>query len=156
MSDNETDLFATGSGAGPSAKFLEENKWVSGTILGVKKIPETDYKTGEPVLWPSGDVKEQPVVTLQTEERDSTIENDDGVRAIYCKWQIQLAIEAAIKETGHQGEMVGGQLAVCWSGSEPARTKGFNPMKLYKAKFRPPAETDAFLGEPPADGEEPF
>lgn len=152
MSDNETDLFATGGGSGPSAKFSEKNKWVSGTILKVDKIQEHDFATKEPLVWKDGSPKMQPVVTLQTDERDPANDEDDGIRSLYCKWQIQKAIDLAIRESGHQGRMVGAKLAVCWSGDEDTG-KGF-PLKLYSARFVPPAETDAFVGEPP--DEAPF
>lgn len=154
MSDLGTDAF-TATGGGTSAKFTEEGKWVHGTVVAVSEKQETAFGTNEPVTWKDGSPKMQAVVTLSTDERDSTIEDDDGTRVIYCKWGQTKAIGEAIRVTGYQGPMKGGKLAIRWQGSEDTG-KGF-PLKLWQAKFDPPKESDAFLGEPPADdGSEPF
>ena len=151
MSDAETDAF-TGTGGGPAAKFTEKGKWVVGTILERTEQQEHDFATKEPLVWKDGSPRMQQVLTIQTEEHDD--DDDTGIRRVYCKWAMVKAIGDAIKETGYQGPMVGGKVGICWSDDKDTG-KGF-PMKLYKAKFEPPAETGNFLGEEPLKDEEPF
>ena len=152
MSEIGTEAFT--DGGGHSATFLEQSKWVVGTILDVSEKQEKAFGTKELKVWPDGKPKMQMVVSIQTEERDPTLADDDGVRVVYCKFGQTRAIGDAIKETGYQGPMVGGKLGLCWSGDEDTG-KG-NPLKLWKAKFEPPAETGAFMGEPPDDLSDPF
>jgi len=147
--ETTTDAFTNASAGGASASFIDKNKWVVGTITAVGEKQETDFASKEPVVWKDGSPKMQMVVTLATDERDDTNEEDDGTRVIYCKWGQHLAIGDAIKETAYQGPMIGGKLGICWSG-EKDTGKGF-PLKLWKAKFEPPKESDKFMGEPPAD-----
>ena len=155
MSDDMgTEAFTESGGA--SAKFTEKGKWVVGTITAVSERQETDFATKKPLWW--DDKQERPkmqmVVTLATDERNPEVADDDGVRVVYCKIGQKRAIGEAIKQTGYQGPMVGAKLGIVWYEDEDTG-KGF-PLKLWRAKFEPPAESDAFLGEPPADGEEPF
>jgi hypothetical protein len=42
-------------------------------------------KTGEPKFWPSGDPMYQVIVTVQTQERDPSIQDDDGKRRLFIK-----------------------------------------------------------------------
>jgi hypothetical protein len=151
VTDVTTDAFTKASG-GTSASFTEKGKWVSGKITAVGEKQETAFGTGDPVVWKDGSPKMQMVVTVQTDETDPTIEDDDGTRVIYCKWGMTVAIGDAIRETGYQGPMVGGKLGLCWSGDKDTG-KG-NPLKLWKAAFEPPAETGAFLGEPPVEDDD--
>ena len=154
MSDVTTDAFTKVSG-GASASFTEKGKWVSGVITDVGEKQETAFGTGDPITWKDGSPKMQMVVTIQTDERDPANADDDGKRVIYCKWGQTVAIGDAIKKSAYQGPMVGAKLGLRWSGDEDTG-KG-NPLKLWEALFEPPKETDAFLGEPPADlDERPF
>ena len=153
MSDNETDAFTDAGSGGRSAAFTDLNKWVVGTVVKIGEKQQTAFGTKEPVFWKDGSPKMQMVVTLATDERDPEDPDDDGLRSIYCKWGQHVAIGDAIKAAGHRGAMVGGRLGLCWSGSDDTG-KG-NPLKLWKAKFEPPAQSDAFNDEPPSD-EEPF
>lgn len=147
MSDEMgTEAFTESGGA--SAKFTEKGKWLVGTIVSVSKKQETDFATKKPVFWDDGEKKMQNVITLQTDERDDG--DDDGVRAIYCKIGQTRAVGDAIKATGYKGSMVGGKLGVVWYESEDTG-KG-NPLKLWRAKFEPPAATEQFADdEPPED-----
>ena len=161
MSNDALD-FLLSSGA-PGISFKDpamRGKWVAGTILNMEKIQQTDFQSKKPKFY--DEEKTQPmwqiVFTLQTDDRDPEIDNDDGIRSLYAKGQMIGAIRTAIKETGHQGEVVGGKLGIVWYGEGEAKN-GLNPPKQYKAKFAPPSATDAVNDvaetEPEADAPVP-
>lgn len=53
----------------------------SGPITGVQYRQTTDYNTGQPAFFPSGDPKMQIIVSIQTSTREDA--DDDGVRSVY-------------------------------------------------------------------------
>lgn len=151
------DLLAGGTKV-PGAKFESIGDSVVGTIISAEARQTTDIKTGEPEVWPQGDPKMQVVITLQTDERDASIEDDDGQRRLFAK-KPSAMLGAIIDALGGQRLEVGGRLAVKHTGTEPASTKGFNDKKLYVAAYEPPkanAANDLLAGNgateaPPAD-----
>lgn len=158
MSDNQAlnDLLSTGV---PSAAFPQIGTVVEGTILKLEKTQQRDMTTGQPKVWEDGNPMWQFVFTLRTELRDDQIVNDDGIRKVYAKAQMEKAIRDAIRQSGHKGDIVGGTLAVKFTREEQAKTRGFNPQKVYAARFTPPAETDQFNEDQGPDqqyDEEPF
>jgi len=151
------DAFLLGSG-GRSAKFEAVGDTVKGVICAQPEMrQQTDIKTGAPVSWDDGQPKMQLVIRLQTEDRDPSDPEDDGIRALYVsggfkRASTQKAIADAVRAAKAKGLEVGGTLAVRFTGEEPSSVKGFNPAKLYAAKYEPPAAkaVDDFLGSAPA------
>jgi hypothetical protein len=84
------------------------------------------------------------VFTIETDERDASKPDDDGVRRIFAKGGMLTAVRDAIRKTGHTGDFVGGTLAVKYSGNGTAKQAGFNPPKEYQAIFTPPSGVDEF------------
>ena len=118
---------------------------------------QTDIKTGAPVTWDDGQPKMQLVVKLQTEQRDADDPEDDGIRSLYIsggfkRASTQKAIADAVRAAKAKGLEVGGTLAVKFTGEEPSSVRGFNPAKLYAARYEPPTQkaADDFLGTTPA------
>lgn len=154
MTQNVDDFF----GGSQSLSFADEaTKGVKrgGLIVDDPTMSQqTDMQSGEPVFWPDGKPKMQVVVKLQTDEADPDDTFDDGVRALYVKGDLQRAVAQALREAGAKGLRKGGTLMVAWVGEEPAKTRGFNPKKLYAAQYSPPepgAATDAvFSHQEPA------
>ena len=146
---NDPTSFLLGGG-GKSAKFENVGDTVTGTIAAPPELrQQTDIKTGAPKFWDNGDPQMQLVVKLQTAEREDV--EDDGIRNLYVsggfkRASLQKAVADAVRSAGAKGLEVGGTLAVKFTGEEPPQTKGFNPAKLYAAKYTPP--TDSFLEEP--------
>lgn len=155
MTDDKTaDLL--GGGGAATAKFLTKKTTHEGVILEYEKTHQRDIKTGKPVTWDDGNPKYQWVFTVQTNEHDSDIEDDDGQRRIFAKAAMLGAIRKAIKDTGHDGDLVGGTLKVQYVDDGEPSAAGFNPPKQYRAKFTPPTQTSELADEPEDDDEAPF
>ena len=130
---DEVNAYLQASGA-QAAKFAKIGDKIGGTIQHFELREQTDFKTGEPKLFPSGHPMQQIVVTLQTARRDD--DDDDGLRRVYVKGQMEKALKKAL---GKQLLAVGGQLAVRYEADgEPAKT-GQHAPKQYKVRYEAPA-----------------
>lgn len=152
MSSTDTvNDFLMGGGGAPTATFKDApigRKYV-GKILASEVTQQTEMKTGEPKFWKDGNPMMQAVITIQTDERNLDIEDDDGQRRLFVKGEMQKAVREAIKESGAKGLEVGGLLAVAYIGDGVPPEKGLNAPKLYKAQYRAPdpvAATNDMLG----------
>jgi hypothetical protein len=124
-------------GNGRSVSFPTKGSSVSGEILELDMAQQRDFASGEPKTFEDGSPMLQLVVSLQTDLREDT--EDDGMRKLYVKGQMQSAIRDAVRSSGSKKIEVGGTLKVRYSDDgEPSR-KGFNPPKIYEAKYEPPS-----------------
>lgn len=119
-----------------SAKFPTVGTVVKGTVLDFRVEQARDFQTRQPKFWDNGDPVKQLVVTLQTTEHDPDRDADDGARAVYALGNMLNAIRDAVRP--HGGITQGGTLAVQYVGDGEAK-RGFNPPKLYRAEYAPPA-----------------
>lgn len=143
MADNPNS-FLMGSGSVPSAKFPGKGASVEGVICEEPKLQQQrDINTQAPKFWPNGDPQMQLVVTLQTDEVDDEIEDDDGKRRIYVKFKMREAIADAVKAAGANGLAEGGWLKVTCTGAEKPKVRGHNGAKLYSAEYEAPDPTAA-------------
>jgi len=143
MSDRDANDILMGGGV-TSAAFPEVGTTVSGRICwGPEARQQTDMDTGEPKTFPNGDPMMQIIVHLETAERDPANPDDDGVRALYIKFNLLNAVRAAVKTAKAKGLQIGGVLTVTYSGDGEQKKKGFNPPKLYTATYQPPAAAAA-------------
>ena len=130
-------------GGTKSFKFENLNDVAKGTIESLELQQQRGFENGEPLFW--DDAKTQPKmhlrVVLETDLRDS--DDDDGRRAIYVRGQMQSAVRDAIKAAGVDKIEEGGILAVQWHANGDPPKKGLNPVKLYKAQYKPPSVTPA-------------
>ena len=133
----DIDRFIAGTGS-PSAKFDVIGKTVRGTVTDFEITQARDIDTGNPATWPDGNPKMQLVITLATDERDPSIEDDDGTRRIFAKKPSGMlkAISEALKTAGAKLE-VGAVLAVQYTGDGEPTKRGFNAPKNYKAQINP-------------------
>lgn len=131
-------------GGAPTANFLTVGTVHQGRIRSYEKTQQRDMDSGLPKTWDNGEPMWQIVFTIETDERDPSKPHDDGVRRIFAKANMLNAIRDAIRKSGHDGNLVGGTLAVKYSGDDTPKKKGFNPPKLYEARFTPPTETQSF------------
>jgi hypothetical protein len=130
----------------PAAKFEEIGDRYAGTITGLNERPQTDLTTGQVKTFQDGSPMTQWVITIE--------QRDGEVYALYAKGgrpksfsagdgeSMLSAIATAVRAAGAASVDVGGQLAVAHTGLGEVR-KGMNPMKLYKAKYTPPAPKEA-------------
>lgn len=98
----------------------------------------------------------QYVVTLQTDLRDPSIDDDDGQRRLFIKGKrFDTAIKEALKRAGVKKLADGGRLRVRFTDWDPESQNPKNPAKLYAALYDPPTTAaDDYFGdpsEPPAD-----
>jgi len=135
----DPDSFLMGGGV-PSASFLKIGRSVTGTITEKPQVQQQrDMNTGNPKVWEDGNPMLQLVVTLQTDEHDADIEDDDGRRRIYLKSNMKRAVSDAVRKAKANGLEVGGKLTVTYTGDGEPTKRGFNPPKLYDAEYEPPA-----------------
>lgn len=147
--------FLMGGGV-PSAKFETIGTVHKGRVISMEMSQVTDIKTGDLKTWPDGNPQMQAIITLQTEEQDPEIEDDDGKRRVFARNNMRAAIRDAIKASKLKGQsIVGGVLAVKYV-SDGKRAPGQNPPKQYEAKFTAPSPTDIDPGSPEHDERNPL
>jgi hypothetical protein len=136
-------------GGAPAAKFPTIGTMVKGKIVACDEAQATDFDTKKPLTYEdSGKPVMQYIITLQTDQHDPEIEDDDGQRRIFAKGQMRFAFREAVKKSGQKsGTVVGGTLTVLYAeDGEPPR-RGANPPKVYKAKYEPPVTGGPFDDE---------
>jgi hypothetical protein len=149
---NANDFLMGGAGA-PSAKFPTVGTSHGGRITEQPTVEQQrDFQTGNPKFWDDGNPMMQLVVTIQTDERDPSVENDNGRRRIFVKGQLKTAIQEAVRSAGARGLEVGGHLTVTYTHNGEVKKAGFNPPKLFTAVYVPAAnaEMSTPAQEPPA------
>lgn len=125
-------------GGEPTLSFLEKGTAHEGRIRKFEKVQQRDLATGQPKHYDNGDPMWQIVFTLETDERDPEVDDDDGVRRLFAKGRMVAAIREAVKRSGHKGDLVGGKLGVKYVKDGTATRSGFNAPKEFVAKFEPP------------------
>ena len=133
----DADSFLMGAG-GRSAKFEKVNDRVWGIIMDSQLRQQIDLDTGKPATWDDGNPKMQLVVTLLTELHDD--DDDDGLRKVYVKGQMQKAVGDAVRKVGAKGLRDGGKLFVQYTGDAEPTKRGFNGAKQYFAKYEAPVQ----------------
>ncbi len=133
----------------PSANFSQAGNSVTGIISDLKVNQQTDLKTGELKTWPSGDPMMQLVVTLDTDQRDPDLDDDDGRRRVFVKGKrLTEATRNAVKAAGVKKLDLRGTLTVTYVRDGVPENKGINAPKEYAVTYMPPATntTSDFLG----------
>ncbi|WP_237222672.1 hypothetical protein [Rothia nasimurium] len=145
--------------ASASAKFPTPGATITGEITEISEpMQARKYEDNSPDYWPSGDPVMQVKVTLQTDERDPQIQDDDGKRALWVRQSSQMlyAIQAGMKAAGQSDLQVGGRLQVTYTGDDPNSKNPRNPRKLYSAVYQAPAAGGGmFTGQGQAQGQAP-
>ena len=139
--DDAATKFVMGGGA-TAASFKKAGDSVNGIIADMVEKTQTDFDTGEPLAWPDGNPRNHLVVTLLTEEKDD--EDDDGLRRLYVKGNLQRAIREAVIKSGSRTIADGGVLTVTYTGDDAPTRKGMNGAKLFTASY----EGGFVIGEP--------
>lgn len=121
---------------------------VRGPIVNVDYKQTTDYNTGEPAVFPSGDPKMQFVITIQTDQKID--DGDDGQRTVFIPGygDRKTMLMAAIRECGAaKGSDVlrpGIDFEVEYIGQQSGKSSaGSYTYRAYKYTFRPDAAVDA-------------
>ena len=125
------DLLSGGSIPSLSFKDVKVGTSYTGTITDLQTVQVKDFATGEPKYWEDGKPQLQIQVTLATDLRDPSIDDDNGDRRVYLFGQKLTAAREALKASGMQKFELGSKFTITFSGTKPAKTKGFNDVKLY-------------------------
>ncbi|WNM74149.1 hypothetical protein SEA_NERGAL_58 [Mycobacterium Phage Nergal] len=137
MSNDSYDFLA--GGGVPSGKFKAHGDTVGGPIAVEPSQTQQTNMDGDLLTWPDGSPRMQLVVTVQTDNRDPSIEDDDGKRRLFIKGEMKKAVQQAVIAAGARGLDVGGELHVTYVGDgEPAR-RGLTAPKLYQARYIKPS-----------------
>lgn len=121
--------FDLGGGGGSSFSFgpqgSQPGAHVTGTVIDMKEVQKTDFKTNQPEFWDNGDPKMQYRVTLQTDLRDPANPSDDGHRNVFLdgrrkpndngtKSKLCAVLDAVRAVTGSTSLQYGGKLTLQW------------------------------------------
>ena len=134
-----------GGAEGNSFPFNNIGDSVTGQILTLEEVQQTDMKTGELTFWNNNPAQPKMMyrVTLQTDLRDDP--SDDGKRAIYLrgsrkpekKSSLGAVLQAVKAATGGTSLDPGATVTLAYVGDGIAQTRGFDPPKQYEAQYRP-------------------
>jgi hypothetical protein len=162
---NELDTFFAGGGKALSFGAAGSQEWLGkirgGEIVSISEpVQQTDMTTSVPLTWPSGQPKLQVLITLDTTKGDHPEQDDqedDGLRTLYVKSGVQIAIRDALKKAGAVAPEVGGRLYVAFTSETAPKTKGFNPRRNFAAQYTKPvaAQQGEFFGQAPVAAPEP-
>lgn len=141
MSDSGMDILLGGA---PAAKFPTIGTKVVGKVLSQQKQQSKDMDSGKLKFWDDGNPVWEIVFTLQTDERDPSIEDDDGTRRVFARGQMLKAIGQALRKAGWSRELIGGTLGIKYSGDGTPSVRGFSPPKQFQAMFTAPDPADEF------------
>lgn len=141
--------FLMGGGGAPSAKFPQPGTTVAGRITEQPRLEQQrDFTTGEAKFWKDGNPQMQLIVTVQTDQRDPQIDEDDGRRRLYVKGALKNAVADAVRAAGARGLEVGGHLTVTYTHDGQATQRGMNPPKQYTAQYTAAAVAELTAPDP--------
>ena len=145
---DDANAFLLGGDKVPSASFLTKGTVHQGEVLDFKLSQQTDAQTRKPLTWDNGDPKMQLVVTIQTDERDPEIEDDDGRRRLYLKYKSLQAAREAIAESKAGILERGGWLGLEFTSQDKPAKRTVSGVKNFEAWYESPdpdAAVNAYL-----------
>ena len=133
-----------GGDGGNSFPFDRVGDTVTGQILNLQEVQQTDLQTGDPKTFANGEPMMMYRVSLATQLRDQSNPSDDGHRDVYLKGsrksgtQSSLAavLDAVRAVTGGTDLEPNATLSLTYIGDGPQAQRGFNPPKLYQATYQ--------------------
>jgi hypothetical protein len=128
MTDNPDDFLAQSRSyeSHPSFKFDTVGATCEGTVCDDPRVVETDDL--------DGGRSKKLVVDIDTADGTYSLWLPSGRR-------ITSAISDAVHEADAKGLQAGGTLKVQFTGEGEASKPGYNPPKLFRARYTPPATT---------------
>lgn len=142
-------------GGAPSAFSKDDpiGTSVEGEIVEIRAEQQTDFTTGEPLYYPNGKPKPQVVIHLQTTMTDPNRIGDSGIRGVYVKGYNIGQLRLACRQAGvGDHPNVGDHLKATFARTQPAKTRGFNDVKIYDYIVTPKKQSDlnAAMNDPQA------
>ena len=140
------------AGGGKSFQFDEIGDKCSGKITLIERRQQRAFDSGKPLEWDDGTPRMLTYVEVETSLRDD--DDDDGIRALYCKGgnfeiaegqgvSAEQALVQAAKDAKVKTLDEGGDLDMVFSGRSKATVRGYQPAKLFVARYSPPVASVA-------------
>lgn len=140
-----------GGGGPPTCKFPTIGTVHKGKIVHTDASQQKDPVNGDLKFWKDGSPMMQAILTLQTDERDPEVDDDDGQRRLFVAGKsMRDAIRQAVQAAGARSIEIGGTLAVQYYDDGEKSNPAFNAPKLYKAQYVAPVGGGADLLAAPA------
>lgn len=115
----------------------EPGTTVAGVVLSQELTDQKDPNTGKPKVRGGKPIPQLEVVILTNQQ---TAPDDDGVRKLFVRGNLQKAIKKAILTAGDDDLRDGARLSIQFTGTGTAFSADYAPPKLYRAKYEPPTE----------------
>lgn len=114
-----------------------------GTVVAANLRQCMGYEDDKPEWWDEAKTqpKQQIVVTIQTDMRDSQNPDDQGHRNIYVKWwgEQKKTLVEAVKAAGDSDVRTGGKFAVQKAGLIPSDNPKLNAAIVWAYRYQMPA-----------------
>lgn len=153
-------LFGSNS---PTAKFELPGTTIGGTITSQPRaFHEREYDPnnpggGDPKYFKSGDPIMGITIDVQTQLRDPSLQNDNGIRTIYVQGKrLKDAIRDAVHQAGSQKLEVGSEIYVTFTHLGTPPSAGSNAPKEYAVRYVPVAQAAIFNGQQPAQAQQVY
>lgn len=134
------DKYFNESAGGKAVSFNEKGVVFKGVLLEEPTEKQQTTPSGE-LKWFDKDETQprmQLIFKFQTDERDPEDPEDTGIRSLWTKIEQIRAIRESLKAQGLKRMEIGGTLELAWTDSRKAEVKGWNPTKLFTARWTPP------------------
>ena len=154
--------FDLGGQGGSSFPFENIGDSVTGTILDLEEVQQTDLDSGEPKAFPNGQPMMMFRLTLQTELQDDPA--DDGVRSLYLrgsrksasKSSLAAALDAVRRATGGTQLQSGAVYTHTYVADGVATRRGYSAPKFYEGHYVPgPMSLDGGQAQPAPQVQQP-
>ncbi len=138
----------------PAVQWRKKGQVVSGPVVDVEEVQETQFKTQAPLYWgekrgdgkvttPTGPTGKalnpcmQLVVTVATGKTDPGIPNDTGERRVFMKGQMLAAMKTACREhrIREYEELIDAGIEVTFESEKPS--DGGYDQKIFAVKLTP-------------------
>jgi hypothetical protein len=157
------------SGGLVAAKFPSVGYVVEGSVTGAVMKQQSEYEGGTPKVWSDGSPAMQMVVDMECAPTGETWEttryirkalpDDNGMRALYVKGNLQKALTQALRDANAKFE-IGGRLRVERVADGPQKDKQRLPAYEFKCTWTAPSQNavaaDDFLATAPVADDNPF
>jgi hypothetical protein len=126
------DMLAGGGSKSLSFKDFAVGDSYQGTIAGLRTVQVRNYDDPTKLeFWDDGKPKLQIEVTLDTDYRDLTDDDDTGERRVFLFGQKLTATKEELKRKGMTKLEIGSHFKISLTGTKPAKNPRYNDVKLY-------------------------
>lgn len=144
------DLLQGGGSPSLSFKDAKVGDSFTGVITATRAVQVRNYEDPTKLeFWDDGKPKMQIEVTLDTDYRDASIDDDNGERRVFLFGQKLTALKDALKAKGLTKLEIGGKFTITFAGTKPAKNPRYNDVKIYAIDVVAPTSNsavDALIG----------